>query len=169
MDSRENNEKDIQMDDIEIEHVDEKNIDYANMKEIYKQRNNERFYKADYVRNDEIINHNSESISPPKKSLQESNNEITEHFEQIQKFKVPPSLKKTFICSMVLFIIGITLIILGCIQEVAEADPGKGITFWVLGSIILIPGGYYTYQFYKARKARTYDERQEILDEIPEL
>jgi hypothetical protein len=168
MEDRPNYQKDIQMDDIEIDHVDEKNVNYGNMNEIYKQRNAQQYDKVDYQRND-VINHNSESISQPNKSVPENSHDLTEHFDDIQKFKVPLSLKKTFFCSMGLFMIGITLIILGCIEEVREADPGKGITFWVLGSIVLIPGGYYTYQFYKAKKARTYDERQEILDEIPEL
>jgi hypothetical protein len=86
-----------------------------------------------------------------------------------EKFLVPPNLKKTFLCSMFLFFIGLTLFILGFIQDVAAADPGKGITFWVLGSIVMIPGGYYSYQFYKAKKARSLDERDEILDQIPEL
>jgi len=168
MENLQNNQKDIQTDDIEIEHVDEKKVNYGNMNEINKQKIAQQYDKVDYQRSD-VINNNSESISQPNKSAPENSHDLTEHFDDIQKFKVPPSLKKTFLCSMGLFMVGITLIILGCIEEVAEADPGKGITFWVLGSIVLIPGGYYTYQFYKAKKARTYDERQEILDEIPEL
>lgn len=70
---------------------------------------------------------------------------------------------------MILAGVGVILIILGCIRDVAEADPGKGITFWVLGSIVLIPGGYYSYQFYRAKKAKYSDERDEILEAIPEL
>lgn len=85
------------------------------------------------------------------------------------KFHVPENLKKTFICSLILFIIGATLIGIGFIQDVAEADPGKGITFWTLGGIVMIPGGYYSYQFYKAKKAKDEKEREDILSEIPEL
>jgi hypothetical protein len=61
------------------------------------------------------------------------------------------------------------LIVLGFIEDVAAADPGKGITFCVLGGIILIPGGYYSYQFYRAKKTLDMNERDEILDNIPEL
>ena len=84
-------------------------------------------------------------------------------------FQVPSNLKKTFLCSLVLFIIGATLIGIGFIQDVAAADPGKGITFWTLGGIVMIPGGYYSYQFYKAKKTKDMQEREDILNEIPEL
>ncbi len=87
----------------------------------------------------------------------------------VEKFEVPVSLKKTFTCSVALLVIGITLFVLGFVEDVAAADPAKGITFWVLGGIVLIPGGYYSYQFYKAKKARSLDERDQILDDIPEL
>jgi hypothetical protein len=177
MDSSQENEKDIKIDDIEIDddhEVEEKKVKSIEMKEINQNRKKD---KINYQRNDHLKNQSSESNTSQGfqdeekkvKNIQEDLNENYHNSNQIQKFKVPPSLKKTFICSSILFLIGITLIILGSIQQIAEADPGKGITFWVLGSIILIPGGYYTYQFYKARRARSYDERQEILDEIPEL
>jgi hypothetical protein len=86
-----------------------------------------------------------------------------------EKFEVPLSLKKTFICSVTLLVVGLTLFILGFISEVAEVDPGRGITFWVLGGVVTIPGGYYSYQFYKAKKSHNPDERSNILSEIPEL
>ena len=41
--------------------------------------------------------------------------------------------------------------------------------FWVLGAIVIIPGGYYSYQFYKAKKTTDEYKRQDILDNIPEL
>lgn len=88
---------------------------------------------------------------------------------QPEKFEVPSHLKKTFICSMVLFFLGLSLFILGFIQQVAAADPGKGITFWTLGGIVMIPGGYYSYQFYRAKKSRNMDDRDNILNDIPEL
>jgi hypothetical protein len=86
-----------------------------------------------------------------------------------EKFEVPLSLKKTFICSVTLLAVGITLFILGFISEVAEVDPGRGITFWVLGGVVTIPGGYYSYQFYLAKKSHNPEERSNILSEIPEL
>jgi|LauGreDrversion4_2_1035121.scaffolds.fasta_scaffold979114_1 hypothetical protein len=87
----------------------------------------------------------------------------------VEKFKVPTNLKRTFIFTMVLAAVGLILIILGCINQVAQADPGRGITFWVLGSIVMIPGGYYSYQFWRAKRAETEEDREEILEQIPEL
>ncbi len=112
----------------------------------------------------------AQKIVEKKDSRQfEMNDSTDEDLQVVDKFKVPDNLKKTFIFTMILAGVGLILIILGCIHEVASADPGKGITFWVLGSIVMIPGGYYSYQFYKAKKAKSEDEREEILDQIPEL
>lgn len=85
------------------------------------------------------------------------------------KFKVPKELKKTFIVVLILAILGVTLIICGFIKAVSDATPGGGIMFWVLGSVVMIPGGFYSYQFYKARKAKEEYKRQDILDNIPQL
>jgi hypothetical protein len=108
---------------------------------------------------------NQRKIISPMEINEESDNDL----QVVEKFEVPSSLKKTFIFTMILAVMGLTLFILGFIQDVAAADPGKGITFWVLGGIVMIPGGYYSYQFYKAKKARNMDERDEILEKIPEL
>ncbi|MCQ2816554.1 MAG: transmembrane domain-containing protein [archaeon] len=86
-----------------------------------------------------------------------------------QKLKVPPRLFKTFIVTTILALLGIVLIILGCIEEIAEKTPGRGIMFWVLGGIVIIPGGYYSYQFYKAKTAKNEFQRDDIFEDIPEL
>ena len=85
------------------------------------------------------------------------------------KFKIPKKLKKTFIVVLILVILGITLIICGFIKAISDATPGGGIMFWVLGSVVMIPGGFYSYQFYKAKKAKEEYIRQDILDNIPQL
>ena len=85
------------------------------------------------------------------------------------KLKVPPRLFKTFIITLILAVVGVVLIILGCIESIAEKTPGKGIMFWVLGSVVIIPGGFYSYQFYKAKKAKDEYQREDIFDNIPEL
>ncbi len=85
------------------------------------------------------------------------------------KFKIPKELKKTFIIVLVLAILGITLIICGFIKAISDATPGGGIMFWVLGGVVIIPGGFYSYQFYKAKKAKEEYRRQDILDNIPQL
>ena len=86
-----------------------------------------------------------------------------------EKFKVPPELKKTFIVTMILAVLGVALIICGCIKAISDATPGGGVMFWVLGSVVIIPGGFYSYQFYKAKKAKEGHRRQDILDNIPQL
>ena len=86
-----------------------------------------------------------------------------------KNFEVPFNLKKTFWCSFTLLILGAALIIMGFFEEVYGKIPGEGISFWVLGSILLIPGGYYSYQFYRAMKANDEEERDDILDEIPQI
>ncbi len=84
------------------------------------------------------------------------------------KFRVPNELKCTFITTALLFVVGSLLIGLGFIEAIWSEVPGISISMWTLGGITFIPGGYYAYQFYKAYKAEG-DERDEILDAIPEL
>lgn len=82
---------------------------------------------------------------------------------------MPPLLFKTFIVSPVLAILGLVLVILGCIESIAEHTPGKGLMFWILGGLVMIPGGFYSYQFHQIRKAKDEYERDNIFNNIPEL
>ena len=41
--------------------------------------------------------------------------------------------------------------------------------FWILAILVLIPGGFYSIQFYRARNCEREYERQEILETIPKL
>ena len=93
----------------------------------------------------------------------------TNNINNREKFKIPKELKKTFIIVLILAILGITLIICGFIKAISDATPGGGIMFWVLGTVVIIPGGFYSYQFYKAKKAKLEYRRQDILDNIPQL
>ena len=130
------------------------------------------FEKINY-KNINLNNNSSDRVNNLKNklSIEISSDDHIERENKFdhEKFKVPEHLKKTFICSLTLFLIGSLLIGLGFIQDIANADPGKGITFWSLGGIIFIPGGYYSYQFYKAKKSKDDIERERILKEIPEL
>ena len=65
---------------------------------------------------------------------------------------MPPLLFKTFIVSPVLAILGLVLVILGCIESIAEHTPGKGLMFWILGGLVMIPGGFYSYQFHQTNR-----------------
>lgn len=87
---------------------------------------------------------------------------------EYEKFNIPAELKKTFIITSILFIVGSVLIGIGFIEQIRQDVPGVSISMWSLGGICFIPGGYYSYQFYKAYKAQG-DNRLDILDQIPQL
>ncbi len=143
--------------------------------EIEKSSINNRKNNNDLIENDEINIEEKKKYKNEKEQLKQNQIDIEQHQNyniestQIEKFKVPPNLKKTFIVTMILAGLGIILIILGFINAIADATPGGGIMFWVLGAIVIIPGGYYSYQFYKAKKTTDEYKRQDILDNIPEL
>ncbi len=146
-------------------------IDSINIEENQNNNNNKSEIEYNSVNkntnNSNITRNNNNRLSLDMQNSEESIDKDLRNPEE--KFHVPDNLKKTFLCSLVLFIIGATLIGIGFIQDVAAADPGKGITFWTLGGIVMIPGGYYSYQFYKARKTKDVQEREDILNDIPEL
>lgn len=77
---------------------------------------------------------------------------------------------KPFIAAILLLICGVTLLILGFVEEFTNfKEPSRGIAFWVLSSLTLTPGSYFTLQFYRAFKAKTPSERQNVLRNIPEI
>ena len=82
---------------------------------------------------------------------------------------IPPLLKKTMIFSVLLFMIGVLLILVGIAISLLTGSIRKGLTFFVLGCIVIIPGGFYSYQFYRLKKTNDEYERDEIIDQIPEL
>jgi hypothetical protein len=142
---------------------DDKEIDQDDIKvEV------EKSGKFDYLRNNSGQSDNNARVSGLEVSnpVDRTDNDINTN---PPKFKVPPALWRTFVCSLSLFVLGSVLIGIGFIDSVADADPGKGVTFWTIGSIVLIPGGYYSYQFWRAKRSRDEDERAEIYNEIPEL
>jgi hypothetical protein len=154
----------IDLDEIEIKENktknEMKNIDYENI----SQKGNDPTNIGYGNHSGNTYNNNPHSNF--EISQEHSNNDLN---PPIEKFKVPSNLKKTFFCSLALFALGCTLIGIGFIRQIILSVPGLGITFWVLGGIVLIPGGYYSYQFYKAKKSQSEEEREEILENIPEL
>lgn len=129
----------------------------------------------DYNQNENKDNHIIYSNIGRDLSLENNNQEpVNEEIDRDlrdaeERFEIPLHLKKTFICSTILFIVGCLLIGIGFIEEVRSIDPTEGIAFWILGGIILIPGGYYSYQFFKAIRSRDEQVRDDILNDIPEL
>ena len=146
--------------------ISEKEIDITKKKK-YIPRNEQESLKAKII--------NLELKEKPNMYYDDYNYPVHENLEtgsnnnNKEKFKIPKELKKTFIIVLILAILGITLIICGFIKAISDATPGGGIMFWVLGSVVIIPGGFYSYQFYKAKKAKQEYRRQDILDNIPQL
>lgn len=131
--------------DIELEHKDEDN----NITNNYIEKIENKY-----------------EISGNNKIIEEEDNDLREG--KYEKFNIPSELKKTFIITSILFIVGSILIGIGFIEQIRQDVPGVSISMWTLGGICFIPGGYYSYQFYKAYKAQG-DDRQDILDNIPQL
>ena len=157
-----------------VEMIDVSDIGKDKSQNISKNEKKEN----ELIDNDDINIEENPKVKNEKEGLKNNNNTIINNMN-IQnndnniifptKFKIPLRLKKTFIVSLILAGLGIILIILGFINAIADATPGGGIMFWVLGAIVIIPGGYYSYQFYKAKKTTDEYKRQDILDNIPEL
>ena len=74
---------------------------------------------------------------------------------------------KTLVLSIFLLITGISFIIAGIVSLVNHDENSKTISFLAFGSVLAIPGIYYTIQLCQAYIAETPEERQEILDDIP--
>ena len=146
-----NNQKEIvvEIEDYNPNDKRDKDIEYRNVENAHNSNNS-------VIRNNQdIINDDNDD-----RDLRDADD---------RKFEVPEHLKKTFMCSTILFIIGLILIGIGFIEEIQAVDPTEGIAFWVIGGIVMIPGGYYTYQFCKARRSTDLQEREDILNDIPEL
>ena len=157
-----------------VEMIDVSDIEKDKSQNISKNEKKEN----ELIDNDDINIEENPKVKNEKEGLKNNNNTIINNMN-IQnndnniifptKFKIPLRLKKTFIVSLILAGLGVVLIMLGFINAIADATPGGGIMFWVLGAIVIIPGGYYSYQFYKAKKTTDEYKRQDILDNIPEL
>jgi hypothetical protein len=150
-----------------ISNISEKEEEFKPKKK-YIPRNEQEALKA------KIINLELKEKPNNNDIYQDYNHKIHENIDigiryTKEKFKIPKELKKTFIIVLILAILGITLIICGFIKAISDATPGGGIMFWVLGTVVIIPGGFYSYQFYKAKKAKEEYRRQDILDNIPQL
>lgn len=80
---------------------------------------------------------------------------------------LPPVPQRALSCSLWLVGIGILLYIIGSIEVTQQVDPAKGFAFWVCGTLMLIPGIYYSILLCKAYKAKTAIDRRNFLRDIP--
>ena len=152
-----------------------------NKSSIETKANSMEYIEEENPNNSKIIINNNENNNIFLDNL--NNNKIKNEKENLKiakigkrinyikpvKFNIPPDLKKTFIFTIILTIIGIILIICGIIKAIFAQRIMGGIMFWILSILVLIPGGFYSFQFYKAKISKQNYERQEILDSIPRL
>jgi hypothetical protein len=89
--------------------------------------------------------------------------------DSIAKNRIPRKLKKTFYYSLLLLLTAIILLIVGIEESVRNERFSDGMAFYILSFIVFIPGGYYVYQFFKAKITSDVEDRREILQSIPEL
>lgn len=68
-----------------------------------------------------------------------------------------------------LLTLGIALLIIGFVKEAKARVPAEGVPFWVIGCLVLVPGGYCAYELLRAYRAKTPIERRRILNEIPDF
>ena len=115
--------------------------------------------------NDNSFDNDHINLIEPNIPFQEDNNN-----QLIQKNKlVPETHKKTFYCVISLFILEIILLVIG-IEKYFRTDESKTpLCFIILGVLVLIPGGYFTYKFIQIYCSRDRDLREELLDDIPIL
>ena len=99
-----------------------------------------------------------------RESLEADHHQIGVDFEEFEPLPMKP-----LACAICLLLSGIVLIIIGFVEEVVDIDPTRGIAFWVLGALTFIPGSYFSYQFYKAYRAKTPRARSQILRNIPDM
>jgi hypothetical protein len=57
---------------------------------------------------------------------------------------------------------GVALILVGVICELKSAVPGGGVPFWVIGSLLMIPGIYCTWDSVVTYRQLANTERQQI-------
>ena len=85
---------------------------------------------------------------------------------------IPKKLKKTFLITTALLFIGILLFGYGIIEIIDldyDDDKLSGITFILIGFLVLIPGVYYTFRFCQAKFTKDSNMRNSLYESIPQL
>jgi len=85
------------------------------------------------------------------------------------QFRIPLNLKKTCWLTSILLLIGIGLLVAGIVVSIVKNSFNEGVTYFIIAFIVIIPGGFYTFQFLKARFTKDIDKRDAILAEIPSI
>jgi len=86
--------------------------------------------------------------------------------EEALEHEEPQFPMRTFCLSLVMLFLGLSMIVMGFFDEVADADPGKGASFWILGVVLATPAFYYAIRMTTALRAEG-QERHRILSSLP--
>lgn len=117
--------------DIELEHKDEDN----NITNNYIEKIENKY-----------------EISGNNKIIEEEDNDLREG--KYEKFNIPSELKKTFIITSILFIVGSILIGIGFIEQIRQDVPGVSISMWTLGEFVLFQVDIIVINFIKLIKLK---------------
>ena len=109
---------------------------------------------------------NNNNINLP---IENNNNLKIDPKLEAELFIIPNNLQRTLIIVLSVAVLGAFIIALGFLKLVTKIGPINPIILFVLGSIIIAPSGYYTFQFYRAKLAKSAYARKEILDSIPRI
>ena len=115
-------------------------------------------------------NENVENYDPSESNIKAQNSVLEIEAVQIQVDEETPRWPlRTLISSIILFVVGTSLLLGGLIDEFVDDDPTRGMAMWIVGAITFIPGFYYSFLFFKAFRAKTVSERLKILRDIPDI
>ena len=73
---------------------------------------------------------------------------------------------RLIILSVILFLSGIILLVMGFVNEVKSVDPLNGVLCWILSVLVLIPGVYYLVRIIQFYREENPNIREEIIGDI---
>ena len=116
------------------------------------------------------IKMNNYTLNEETKQVEQEDLQINYSYEHFNQFKQEfiPLPKKTTMISLFLLVVGLCFLINGIITFINHEEIKYALSFLILGTLLVLPGLYYTIQLWKALRANTPEERKEILDDIPE-
>jgi len=94
--------------------------------------------------------------------------EVQDGEMHINQREEPSSVKARIAYSVLLLITGVALIAVGVITEMKAEMPGRGVPFWVVGSLLTIPGLYCTWDSVVTYRQLGNTERQNIFKDESE-
>ena len=122
------------------------------------------------LKTDTAKNFTDEQKTQNIKLSNEGNTPKSSSQTEVELYIIPANLKRTLVIVLCAAIFGLSLMGFGFVSTLTGFLPSNGSRILlILGCLILIPGVYYSFRFYRARVARSAYARKEIFDSIPRL